>query len=525
MLRRLAPSQPATFAFTPANRAWAEAQVTKFPEGRQASAVIPILWRAQEQEGWLTRAAIEHVARMLDMAYIRALEVATFYFMFHLQPVGRIAHIQVCGTTSCMICGAEDLIAVCREVIAPKAHQVSPDGNFSWEEVECLGACTNAPMAQIGKDYYEDLTAEGLRALIARFAAGEVPAPGPQGGRFSSEPASGLTSLTGFTGQAHNASVQAALDLRETVKRIDGTEVPLVAPWQRHPETPPDDAAAIGEENQPRPSEGKPVDETGITEQESTAIKAAHPEGGAPAEAAGAGAPAEPVHPGERPGAQRVVDADGGNGDGPDKGPSDGERPASSRQADTVDDAQAQTLALSQRDGEVPGLVASQDGEGRPADDQPLTRERGDGTVGADRTGPQRSVQGEVDPVAITRGSKVVDEAPENSPGETMTAGPASESHPVTQAEAVTGRRPDALSAPREGGPDDLTRIEGIDAAMEATLNRLGIFHIDQIAHWSAGEAAWIDNEMTGQRGRVARDDWLAKARALTGPAADGGGA
>ncbi|MEY8839717.1 NADH-quinone oxidoreductase subunit NuoE, partial [Cribrihabitans sp. XS_ASV171] len=154
MLRRLHPDQPESFAFTEANRRWAEAQVTKYPEGRQASAIIPLLWRAQEQEGWLTRPAIEHVADMLNMAYIRALEVASFYFMFQLQPVGSVAHIQVCGTTSCMICGSEDLIAVCREKIADKPHEVSADGKFSWEEVECLGSCANAPMAQIGKDYY-----------------------------------------------------------------------------------------------------------------------------------------------------------------------------------------------------------------------------------------------------------------------------------------------------------------------------------------------------------------------------------
>lgn len=157
MLRRLHHEQPETFAFTPANAAWARAQVTKYPEGRQASAIIPLLWRAQEQEGWLSRPAIEHIADMLGMAYIRALEVATFYFMFQLQPVGTLAHIQVCGTTSCMICGAEDLIGICKNKIAPKAHELSADGRFSWEEVECLGACTNAPMVQIGKDYYEDL--------------------------------------------------------------------------------------------------------------------------------------------------------------------------------------------------------------------------------------------------------------------------------------------------------------------------------------------------------------------------------
>lgn len=233
MLRRLHKDQPASFAFTPANLAWANGQISKYPEGRQASAIIPLLWRAQEQEGWLTRPAIEHVADMLGLAYIRALEVATFYFMFQLQPVGRIAHIQICGTTSCMICGAEDLVAVCKELVAPRAHQVSADGNFSWEEVECLGACANAPMAQIGKDYYEDLTPDGLRDLIARFSKGEVPVPGPQNGRYAAEPLSGLTSLRDFdSGRTQfNASAQRAVDQADTVKRIDGSEMPVLTPW------------------------------------------------------------------------------------------------------------------------------------------------------------------------------------------------------------------------------------------------------------------------------------------------------
>ncbi|MDJ0825938.1 MAG: NADH-quinone oxidoreductase subunit E [Rhodobacter sp.] len=234
MLRRLYPDQPESFAFTPANQAWAEAQVTKYPEGRQASAIIPLLWRAQEQEGWLSRAAIEHVAEMLDLAHIRALEVATFYFMFQLQPVGSVAHIQICGTTSCMICGAEDLVAVCREKIAARPHELSADGTFSWEEVECLGACANAPMAQIGKDYYEDLTAERLGEILDELAAGKVPVPGPQNGRYASEPLEGLTSLEGYEETGHtkyNASVQRATDLGDTIKRIDGTEEPLVTPW------------------------------------------------------------------------------------------------------------------------------------------------------------------------------------------------------------------------------------------------------------------------------------------------------
>ncbi|MBV1926524.1 MAG: NADH-quinone oxidoreductase subunit NuoE [Rhodobacteraceae bacterium] len=233
MLRRLHPEQPDSFAFSPANLAWAEAQMTKFPEGRQASAIIPLLWRAQEQEGWITRPAIEVIADMLGMAYIRALEVASFYFMFQLQPVGSVAHIQICGTTSCMICGAEDLVAVCQDKIAAKPHQLSDDGKFSWEEVECLGSCTNAPMAQIGKDYYEDLTAKRMGELLDELAAGKVPTPGPQNGRYASEPLSGLTTLTEYdSGRTqYNASVQLATDIGDTVKRIDGTEVPLITPW------------------------------------------------------------------------------------------------------------------------------------------------------------------------------------------------------------------------------------------------------------------------------------------------------
>ncbi|ARO15227.1 NADH-quinone oxidoreductase subunit E [Ketogulonicigenium robustum] len=232
MLRRLHPDQPASFAFTPANQAWAELQIAKYPPGRQASAIIPLLWRAQEQEGWLTRAAIEHVATQLDMPFIRALEVATFYFMFQLQPVGSVAHLQICGTLSCMLCGSEDLMAVCRQKIADQPHALSDDGKLSWEEVECLGACTNAPMAQIGKDYYEDLTAEGLADLIDRLRAGEVPVAGPQNGRFSSEPLGGATVLQDTPGAAEplNASMALADTIKDTIKRIDGTEVPL-----RHP--------------------------------------------------------------------------------------------------------------------------------------------------------------------------------------------------------------------------------------------------------------------------------------------------
>ncbi|SLN41237.1 NADH-quinone oxidoreductase subunit E [Roseisalinus antarcticus] len=246
MLRRLHQSQPGSFAFTPDNQAWAEAQITKYPQGRQASAIIPLLWRAQEQEGWLSKPAIEHVCEMLGMAYIRGLEVATFYFMFQLQPVGSVANVQICGTTSCMICGAEDLVAVCRDKIADAPHALSADGKFSWEEVECLGACANAPMAQIGKDYYEDLTAEKLAWILDEMAAGRVPTPGPQNGRYAAEPASGLTSLTAWEADRlpQNASVALASELGDTIKRIDGSEVPLRAPWGDAGGTPAGAAAA-----------------------------------------------------------------------------------------------------------------------------------------------------------------------------------------------------------------------------------------------------------------------------------------
>jgi len=281
MLRRLHPVQPDSFTFTPANLEWAQAQITKYPEGRQQSAIIPLLWRAQEQEGWLSRPAIEYVAEFLGMAYIRALEVATFYFMFQLQPVGTIANIQICGTTTCMICGAEDLIEVCKRKIAPTPHTPSADGKFSWEEVECLGACANAPMAQIGKDYYEDLTPASLEALIDRMSAGEVPQAGSQTGRFASEPVTGLTSLEAAKGgHDHNASVQLANDLGETLKRIDGTEVPILTKWQRNqPEAAVDDQTGhdATPDDEPRPADGQPADKTGVTEQEAQASSAARP--------------------------------------------------------------------------------------------------------------------------------------------------------------------------------------------------------------------------------------------------------
>jgi len=198
-VRRLAPPelQPKSFAFTAENRAWVEKEIGKYPPGRQASAIISLLWRAQEQSGgWLPEAAIRAVADQLGLAHIRALEVATFYTMFNLAPVGR-TYVQLCGTTPCVLRGAEDLKAVCRRRIGEE-QDVTSDGQFSWIEVECLGACVNAPMVQIGADYYEDLTAESFEKILDEFAAGGSPKPGPQIDRQLSAPVGGPTTLKSF---------------------------------------------------------------------------------------------------------------------------------------------------------------------------------------------------------------------------------------------------------------------------------------------------------------------------------------
>jgi NADH-quinone oxidoreductase subunit E len=197
-VRRLAPPnvQPKEFAFTAENLVWAKQQMAKYPEGRQQSAVIPLLWRAQEQAGgWVPQKAIEAVAEILDMAKIRVLEIATFYTMFQLSPVGRKAHIQVCGTTPCMLRGAEEIRKVCERRINHEPGQLSADGDFSWEEVECLGACVNAPMVQIFKNTYEDLTPAIFEKLLDGFAKGTPPKPGPQIERQLSAPIGGPTTL------------------------------------------------------------------------------------------------------------------------------------------------------------------------------------------------------------------------------------------------------------------------------------------------------------------------------------------
>ena len=195
-LRRLAPPdvQPASFAFNAENAEWAKVTIAKYPQGRQASAVISLLWRGQEQEGWVTHPMIEVVGKMLAMPFIRVLEVATFYTMFNLEPVGTL--VQVCTTTPCWLRGSDAVVDACKKHIHPHQHTLSADGKFSWMEVECLGACVNAPMLQIGNDFYEDIDGPITEKMIADLRAGKVIKPGPQNSRKSSEPEGGALTLT-----------------------------------------------------------------------------------------------------------------------------------------------------------------------------------------------------------------------------------------------------------------------------------------------------------------------------------------
>ena len=221
-VRRLDPIQPtAAFKFNAENASWAKKTIAQYPQSKQASAVIALLWRAQEQnEGWISRPAMEYVGEMLHMAFIRVYEIATFYTMFQLSPVGKKAHIQVCGTTPCMLRGSEELLSLCRKKIHPEPHHLNADGSLSWEEVECLGACVNAPMVQVWKDTYEDLTPAALEKLIDDLQAGRPVKPGPQIDRQQSMAFGGATSLTD----------KSLYNKQRTFKRVEAPPPPPAAP-------------------------------------------------------------------------------------------------------------------------------------------------------------------------------------------------------------------------------------------------------------------------------------------------------
>ncbi len=389
-VRRLNPEQPAHFAFSAENIVWAKAQLAKFPEGKQASAIIPLLWRAQEQSnGWLPEPAIRAVCNMLGMAYIRGLEVATFYTMFQLSPVGTVAHVQVCGTTPCMLNGARALTDVCKKRIAGEQHHVTADGKFSWEEVECLGSCANAPLVQIDKDTYEDLTPAALEALLDGFAKGKPPMPGSQIGRSASCPAGGPTSLK-----------EPAL--------YDGS---AIGAWRKR------------------------FDET----------EAAHFQPAGAAADQKAAAPAAAV-----------------------------------QKAPPVNTGALTAMANA-------GLVME-------------LNERGSGkALSTD----------EIQKMKV--GS--VSRAPLETPLPTPSVGATRlvESAAAKKADP----KPELLSAPRDGKGDDLGLIWGVAEKLAEKLNKMGIWHFDQIAGWTPANIAWFENEVPGFKGRVARDKWIEQCTKL----------
>ena len=187
--------QPDNFVFTSENAEAANVEIAKYPEGWQESAVMPLLDLAQRQhDGWLPRAAMDTVAGMLGMAPIRVYEVATFYTMYNLGPVGK-NHVQVCTNLPCLLRGSDAIVGACKESLGLEMGETSEDDQFTLSVAECLGACANAPMMQIGDDYYEDLDAESTKAILEALKAGQTPKPGSQSGRHSSEPVGGLTCL------------------------------------------------------------------------------------------------------------------------------------------------------------------------------------------------------------------------------------------------------------------------------------------------------------------------------------------
>jgi NADH-quinone oxidoreductase E subunit len=193
--------EPRSFAFTAENLERAKAAIAKYPEGRKASAVMPLLDLAQRQHGWLPRAAIEYVAGLLEMPLIRAYEVATFYSMYHLEPGGE-HRVNVCTTTPCWLRGSSEVVAACEKALGVKLGETTGDGRFTLDEVECLGACVNAPVLQVDDDYYEDVDGGRAEAVLEAFKRGERPEPGPQVERQTSAPESGPTALLESAGEA-----------------------------------------------------------------------------------------------------------------------------------------------------------------------------------------------------------------------------------------------------------------------------------------------------------------------------------
>jgi NADH-quinone oxidoreductase subunit E len=248
-VRRLSPQQPDSFTFSSESEAKVAFWLAKYPDERKASAVIPLLWIVQKQENWIPEPAMRQIAEWLEMPYIRVYEVATFYTMFNLAPTGEHL-IQVCGTTPCWLRGADGLKAVCETKIGPKGREnVSADGKLAWEEVECLGACANAPMVQIsntkGDHYYEDLTPEALERMLDDLAAGKTVEPGPISGRHASEPTQAKVKVLEDAGLYDGSSAKPIGQLPNTESRKSDPEPSTKRPSTARAQTRAKSGAAV----------------------------------------------------------------------------------------------------------------------------------------------------------------------------------------------------------------------------------------------------------------------------------------
>ena len=539
-VRRLADEsvQPDQFRFTPENDDWFEGELRKYPEGRQRSAIIPALMRAQDQEGWVTRSAIEHIAQRLDMPYIRALEVATFYTQFMLAPVGTKAHIQVCGTTPCMLRGSEELFAVCKKRIGPTALQPTEDGSLSWEEVECQGACVNAPMVMIGRDAYEDLTPERLDEIIDMFASGrgaEVPV-GPQVDRHLSAPVGGPVTLRDddaveshetapLNGRDHNGS-EGAVPPSQAARpnTFSQRTSPAFAP-EGAPTVDPAVEEAASSDPDPR-EQGVGAPEQGAAEGEGTL------------DATAFGNKADGVHP-----------------------PLDQKAPASPYDVGEANVGLAEAQAASgrgatggtQKSAPVQSVHRNDERMIEPDDDTSLedaarTGRGADRRVGfaadVDQLRQQRDARNPVGADGIAAGDGAVadpkafgtnereasgsieqaDVGAVTTPGGVADAPARDPRVAIDQASSVDARggdddlgpesEPERLTA-AQGEPDDLKMIWGVGPKLEDMLNGMGFYHFWQVAQWGDEELNWVDRRLTGFRGRARRDKWVEQAERL----------
>ncbi len=486
-VRRLHPDQPPSFAFNAENLAWIKETIAKYPPGKQASAVIPVLWRAQEQHGgWLPEPAIRTVADMLGMAYIRVYEVATFYTMFQLAPVGTVAHIQVCGTTPCMLRGSQELIEACKKRIHPEPHHVSADGKLSWEEVECLGSCANAPMVQIWKDTYEDLTPELLERVIDGFVSGNPPKPGSQTGRTASCPSGGPTSL-------------------KDPSLYDGSRV---GAWKhRFAET--EGLATAGAANDAAAKAAA----AGATPAASAATVAPVPATATPPAAASA-----PVPPATTAGASASAAGAAGTAAGSAAG---GAAAGSSGAAGSTMVAAA-TL--------VGGTTAAAHGAAAStktniaADSAAAAAARSASATTAASQAKAAAASGASAPAATpaapapAAAASAPAPAQARGPAEATSAAPqAPSSVPAAETGEVKPSKPALLTAARDGGKgDDLGLIWGVGDKLHEKLNAMGIWHFDQIAAWTPAEVAWFEAEMQGFKGRIERDKWIEQCKKLS---------